>query len=263
MQESDHGRRNLRAMKPVKPETSMIHMQSTSEQLWPEFTAWFAAQVEDALHTQDSFHVAIPGGQTPEALFRYLAGPGGDGIPWDRIHFWWTDERVVLPTDSRSNFMMASRALLVPRRIPDAHIHRVKTEMEMRRAAVLYAIELEDTLCRRFTSIPYLNLVLLGIGEDGHIASLFPHAEVEEPHPWSLLAKHDDLYRISLPYEVIGAAARVAFLVVGSRKSEIVKRIFNPERGADEDLPAAILLRRRPDITWFMDAAAGLTVNES
>ena len=249
-------------MKPVKPELEMIHIQSTPEELWPEFTTWFAARVADTLRTQDSFHIAIPGGQTPEALFRYLAGPAGDSIPWDKIHFWWTDERVVLPTDSRSNFMMASRALLVPRRIPSEHIHRVKTELEMRRAAVLYAIELEDTLCRRFTSIPFLNLVLLGIGEDGHIASLFPHTEVEEPHPWSLLARHEDMYRISLPYEVIGAAASVAFLVIGERKSEIVHRIFHPAHGADEDLPAAILLRRRPDTAWFMDAAAGLSMTQ-
>jgi len=234
-----------------------IYKQSSLVELWSDFTNWLNSEITEALKTQDSFHIAIPGGQTPESLFLYLAGPDGDALPWERIHFWWTDERVVPPSDSRSNYAMASRALLLPRKIPMEHIHRVQTELEVRRCAVLYAIELEDTLCRRCTSVPFLDLVVLGIGEDGHIASLFPHADVEEPHPWSVIAKHEGLLRISLPYEVIGASSRVAFLATGSRKQMIVDRIFHPVNGVDEDLPAAILYRRRPDAIWFLDGAAG------
>lgn len=246
----------------TKPENTMqpqIHVQQGLDDLWRDFSSWFSAQVKEALLSQDFFHMAIPGGLTPETLFTYLAGPGGDSIPWNRIHFWWTDERVVPPTDSRSNFRMASRALFMPRRIPEEQIHRVKAELDPRRAAVLYAIELEDTLCRRFTSIPFFDLVLLGVGEDGHIASLFPNAAVEEPHPWSIIAKHEELLRISLPYEVIGASSRIAFLVTGTRKREVVQRVFHPLNGADEDLPASILYRRRPDSVWFMDRSAGIS----
>jgi 6-phosphogluconolactonase len=100
-------------------------------------------------------------------------------------------------------------------------------------------------------------MVLLGIGEDGHIASLFPQSEVEEPHPWSVIAKYDDLLRISLPYEVIGAATRVVFLATGIRKKSILNRIFHPLTGDDEDLPASLLYRHRPDAIWFLDGAAG------
>jgi 6-phosphogluconolactonase len=235
-------------------------MQQSLNSLWGDFVAWFQVQIEAALVNQDYFHLAIPGGSTPEALFQFLAGPGGDVIPWNRIHFWWTDERYVPRFDSRSNFRMASEALLKPRNIPEEQIHCVKTENNEHRAAILYAIELEDTLCRRFTSIPFFDLVLLGVGEDGHIASLFPYGIVEEPHPWSVLAKHEGLTRISLPYEVIGASSRIAFLATGKRKNDIIKRVFFPKGGIDEDLPASILCRRRPDSVWFLDAAAGLSL---
>jgi 6-phosphogluconolactonase len=237
-----------------------VHMQATLDGLWKDFVAWLLVQIDATLKNQDYFHWAIPGGSTPESLFRFLAGPEGDSIPWNRIHFWWTDERYVPIADVRSNYRMAFDALLQPRKIPDEQIHRVKTEFPEHRSAVLYAIELEDTLCRRFTSIPFFDLVLLGVGEDGHVASLFPHGSVEEPHPWSVIAKHDGVTRISLPYEVIGASSRIAFLATGKRKQEILKRVFRPLSGADEDLPVAILCRRRPDHVWFMDSAAGISL---
>jgi len=251
LQKFDHRRRDLRIMNFVC---------KTNEQLWMTIAEWLGEQINESLKTQKRFHIAIPGGKTPELLYRYLAGPGGDCIPWEHVHIWWTDERVVPPTDSRSNYQMTYNALLGPRRIPSSQIHRVHTELEARRAAVLYAIELEDSLCRRFTSIPFFDLVLLGVGEDGHIASLFPHGEVEEPHPWSVMARYEGLQRISLPYEVIGAAARVAYLVTGERKKRIVSRVLRPQNGEDEDLPAAILNRRRPDMVWFMDMAAGYSM---
>ena len=118
----------------------------TNDELWSAFAEWLATQMKESLRTKAIFHMAIPGGKTPESLFRYLAGPGGDKIPWDCLHIWWTDERVVPPTDSRSNYQMAYDSLLGARRIAPENIHRVHTELEPRRAAVLYAIELEDTL---------------------------------------------------------------------------------------------------------------------
>ncbi|HSQ41761.1 MAG TPA: 6-phosphogluconolactonase [Fibrobacteraceae bacterium] len=237
-----------------------IHLHAQLEDLWRDFAQWLKSEMDETLQQQEFFHMAIPGGNTPAALFRYLASSEGDSIAWDRIHFWWTDERLVPITDSRSNYRMAAEALLSPRNIPATHIHRIQTELEPRRAAVLFAIELEDTLCRRFTSIPFFDLVLLGVGTDGHVASLFPGSDVEEPHPWSVLARKDGLSRVSLPYEVIGASSRLTFLVTGASKKAIVQRVFHPQTAEDKDLPASILCRRRPDQVWFLDAAAGAFV---
>ena len=95
-------------MKFSRPDYStmqnQIHIQPTIELLWQDFAEWFQAQILDAQKGgQEAFHMAIPGGQTPDSLFQYLAGPAGDKIPWDSIHFWWTDERCVPITDARSN----------------------------------------------------------------------------------------------------------------------------------------------------------------
>lgn len=236
-----------------------IHVKTSLEELWQVFAEWLLVEIQTTLKKQELFHMAIPGGQTPEALFLYLASSAGERFPWDRIHFWWTDERMVSPQDDRSNYRMAAQALLVPRKIPGANIHRVKAELDARRAAVLYAIEIEAFLRRRFTRVPFFDLVLLGVGEDGHIASLFPRGQEESPHPWSVLTQHGEMLRISLPFEVIEASSRIAFLVTGARKKEIMQRIFHPLSGEAEDFPASILYQRRPDAHWFLDSFAALS----
>lgn len=233
-----------------------LHVQESEERLWSHFVVWLKSQIDDVLDQQKYFHMAVPGGATPAGLFRYLASRSADHLPWDRIHFWWTDERCVEAQDPRSNYGMAQQELLNPRQIAPEQIHQIPGELEPSKAAVYYAIKMEDHLPRRASSIPYFDLVLLGVGQDGHTASLFPHTQVREPHPWAVLSQHDGMDRVSLPYDVITASTRVAFLVTGRHKSDVVKRIWMSRHEEQIELPAVHVFRKRPDVFWFMDQAA-------
>ena len=191
----------------------------------------------------------------PGILLRTLAGAAGNTLDWDKIHRWWTDERVVEPTNEASNFAAINKDLLQVRAIPTQYIHRVKGEITPKVAGQLYGIEMVEVLARNSSSIPYFDLVVLGMGTDGHVASLFPDKTHEEPHPWVSTVKHEGLYRVSLSYEVILASLQIAYLVTGSNKAQVVQDIVTlSEKG--KKLPGGIIWEKRPNAHWFLDSAA-------
>jgi len=242
-------------MKPPSP--AQIHLHRSLETLYYDFSQWLAESIHAFPYPDQPFHIAIPGGETPESLFRYLAGSGGDCIPWERLHFWWTDERMVPTDDPRSNYHMAEQALLISRKIALGRIHRIQTELTPEDAAKAYTTEIEQHLSRTSTGTPFFQLALLGIGEDGHIASLFPNHDTNETGSSVQVIEHHSLIRISLPYKILIASSHLAFLVTGTHKALILKRIFSPKTNMDRTLPAAILSHHRPDAHWFLDFAAG------
>lgn len=169
--------------------------------------------------------VCLTGGSSPEGLFRLLADPlFSDEIPWEDVHLFWGDERVVRPGHPRSNFRLADRLFIRPLALAGANIHRIHGELGARRAAERYEAELH----RFFGELPRFDLIHLGLGEDGHVASLFPFdmTTLHERGRLAIPALHPVLgeWRVTLTYPVLRAARQVEFLVPSAAKARVLRR---------------------------------------
>ena len=213
-----------------------------------------------AVHARGRFLLALSGGSTPRRLYQILASPACDGVfPWAQTHLLWSDERCVPPGDSRSNYRLAEEAGLLRR--PLASTHRMPGELPPEAGAARYEEELAD-LCAigapdapGFDLPPRLDLVLLGLGEDGHTASLFPGSPLlEERRRWlAATPGPDGLWRLTLTPAVLGEARRLLFLVTGAAKAESVAGILS---GATPDLPAARVMAGGARVTVLLDQDA-------
>lgn len=224
--------------------------------------ARLAAGIAAAVGTRGRALVALSGGGTPLAMFRLLAQPPyRTAVPWADTHIFWADERLVPPDDPGSNYYHAADLLLRHVPLPPANVHRLRGEWPATVAAEDYAARLA-AFAEDGTEIPRLDMVLLGLGSDGHTASLFPGSPVEATLP--VVAAHADYEgrpaeRLSLTPLVFNAARTVLFLVTGANKSEAVAATLR-----DEDDPQRWPAQRiQPDggaVVWLLDnaAAAGL-----
>ncbi len=218
-----------------------------------QFSAYFA----DLVKGKGSFHVALSGGSTPKIVFEELAREYGDTINWSTIHFYWGDERCVPPEDAESNYKMTVEHLFSKIEVPKENIHRILGEAKPEREAMRYANLLEINL-DRVASIPQFDLVILGMGDDGHTASIFPHQiELWDATDHCVVATHPNSgqRRVSINGKVINTAKEVAFLVTGSGKSEKVDEILNKKDGF-EQYPASLVNPKTGNLTWFLDEAA-------
>lgn len=184
------------------------------------------------------FHLALAGGRTPERLYRRLAGMD---LPWHRLHVWFGDERAVPPDDPDSNERMSREALLDRVPIPPGRIHPMRPAVTtIRRDAAAYRQELSEELPQDAAGWPVFDLVLLGLGADGHTASLFPGScALHEAHR-SVVANYAPklrAWRLTLTYPAINAARRVWLLATGAEKAGAVARL----RAGDASAPAARL----------------------
>ncbi len=221
------------------------------------FSHYFAQVVAD----HPVFHVALSGGSTPKLIFDVLASEYGTKIDWSNIHFYWGDERCVPPSDEQSNYKMTVDHLFSKIAVPKENIHRVLGENDPLGEAMRYANLLEINL-DRVAGVPQFDMVLLGMGDDGHTASIFPHEiQLWNSDDHCVVATHPDSgqKRVSINGAVINTAKEVVFLVTGSAKEEKVKTILNKESGF-EVFPAALVAPSSGNLVWFMDAeaAAGL-----
>ena len=219
--------------------------------------------VEEARRRIDEtgrFAVALAGGSTPERTYEALATEYGEpeALDWGRVHAFFGDERTVPPDHEDSNYRMARRTLLS--RVPVGSVHRMRGELEPREAAALYEEELEAF----FGGPPVLDLVLLGMGEDGHTASLFPRTPALDAYDrWAVENPVEKLKttRLTLAAPTINAARTVAFLVAGEGKAEALREIL--EGGADpRDYPAK-LIRPETGPVWMVDEAAARSLERS
>lgn len=227
------------------------------EQLANEVADWI---VDRASASRGQFVFCLSGGETPRRLYELLAAPARrDRFPWERTHCFWGDERVVAHDDPRSNFHMAWEALLRHVPVRAENIHAVPTEG---RSAAIGAAEYEAALKRFYgadmlnAGRPLFDLTLLGLGEDGHIASLFPGSPaLAETERWAVgVTGAGALDRISLTYPALASSAATAFLVVGAPKRDVLSRL----RAGDTTLPAA-RLQSAGAIFCFADRAATAT----
>jgi 6-phosphogluconolactonase len=198
-------------------------------------------------------HVALSGGSTPRAAFERLAAMDLD---WSRCTLWFGDDRAVPPDDENSNYRMAREALLDPLGSGAPQVHRIEGELGADEAAERYESELRTAFG---DSLPRLDLNLLGIGLDGHTASLFPNQpSLEERERWAVAVPEAGqppwVPRVTMTLPVINASAQILFLIKGADKAEPVARAFGGEPGADT--PASLVRAESGTLTVVMDAAA-------
>lgn len=230
-----------------------VKVYKDKQEVAEQFSKYFAELVAD----KATFHVALSGGSTPKIVFDVLAEEYGDKIDWSKIHFYWGDERCVSPTDDDSNYKMTVEHLFSKIEVPDENIHRILGENSPQNEAMRYANLIEINL-DRVEGIPQLDLVILGMGDDGHTASIFPHElELWNAEDHCVVATHPDSgqKRVSINGKVINAAKEVVFLVTGESKAEKVDEIHNQKEGY-EKYPAALVHPESGKLMWFMDEAA-------
>jgi 6-phosphogluconolactonase len=219
----------------------------------------FSALAQAAVADRGRFTVALAGGSTPRALYARLAAqPLRDTIDWSSVHVFWSDERMVPPDDAESCFRMAREALLAQVPIPAANIYPVPTVGGTPEAA---AAAYAETIAALFGDpLPRFDLILLGMGPDGHTASLFPgHPEPSAPGEALVIAVHHSPKppptRISFTYRLFHAAANVMFMVAGADKAATLREVL---RGPVERarLPAQGVRPEQGSLVWLVDAAA-------
>jgi 6-phosphogluconolactonase len=195
--------------------------------------------------TFSSAHLVLSGGNTPQALFTELAARGREFLPWDDIHLWWGDERCVPPDHPDSNFGAAKRLLIDPLELDSSMWHRMKGEDPPEEAAKAY----EEHIYNSFGDNPVFSVVLMGIGTDGHTASLFPNTQIDPERIVIASTAPSGQPRISMTPKLINAARHVRFLVSGDEKADVLTKIL---QGAD--LPAHQITN--PDLAWLVDEPA-------
>ncbi len=218
----------------------------------------FIEEARKAIRESGRFTVALAGGSTPKRTYETLAaGYGGtEDLDWGRVHFFFGDERNVPPDDDDSNYRMAHEALLSY--VPAGSVHRMRGELEPSEAAALYEQELEEF----FGGAPRFDLILLGIGEDGHTASLFPRTpalEVSDRFVIENPVEKLDSIRITLTVPAINAARKVVFLVAGESKAQALREIL--KRDAEPQEYPAKLIQPAGELVWMVEAAAANSLN--
>lgn len=202
------------------------------------------------------FNVALSGGSTPKIWFDDLIKNHQDSIAWENVHFYWGDERCVPPEDEESNYGMTKKYLFDHIDVPEENIHRIKGELTPEEAAGQYARELTENLPG--PNGPVFDLIVLGMGDDGHTASIFPDqiGLWDEP-ALCVVATHPETgqYRVSLTGKVINNAATAAFLVTGRNKAQKVMEIIKGDPVA-ENYPAAKVNPVNGKLYWFIDKEA-------
>lgn len=232
-----------------------LEIHPTTEALMLAAAAHVIAAGAQAIQTRGRFSVALAGGSTPEALYRLLAAePFVSRLDWRAVHVFWGDERSVPPDHSDSNYRMARESLLAHVPVAPENIHRIQGEIDAAQAALAY----EDALRAHFAGPPRFDLILLGMGEDGHTASLFPGAPALAERVRLAVpvhAAHLGSWRVTLTYPVLNAAAAVLFVVSGSSKAATLRAVLEgPSRPTE--LPAQGVRPHAGRLMWLADASA-------
>jgi 6-phosphogluconolactonase len=233
-----------------------LHIYNNADELSKEAAKWIADYITATLQKQERFTIALSGGSTPQKLHTILAAPPyKESIDWGRIHFFWGDERAVPFEDSRNNAKMAYDTLLNHVPVNANHIHVMRTDVDPQTAAREY----ENILHQYFNhSRVSFDLVLLGMGDDGHTLSLFPNTPViheEKKLATAFFLKEQDMYRITLTAPIVNRAACVAFLVAGPGKAHALKEVIDGDYRPDT-YPSQVIKPTSGELYWFIDKAA-------
>jgi 6-phosphogluconolactonase len=222
---------------------------------------YFTEMIEEAVAGRGRARVAISGGSTPRAAFALLADrnqPWRSRVPWDRLEVYWVDERMVPPEGAESNYRMTRESLLEKVPIPATQIHRIEGELEPEAAAARYESELRNSFRLEGAEMPRFDLVALGMGDDGHTASLFPHTAAIQELGRLAVANYvpqRESWRVTLTWPVINHASSVFFMIGGAEKAEMLKQVFLGPRDP-ERLPSQLIWPASGILTVILDKAA-------
>jgi 6-phosphogluconolactonase len=240
-----------------------LNILETKEEAASVLARYVVQLAKEAIEENNHFSVALSGGFTPQKLHELLtSSPFSDEIDWNKVYFFFGDERYVPHTDKDSNYGMAYETLLKPLNIPDDHIFPVNTTLDPALAAEDYEKRLD--LFFNNNDIK-LDLILLGLGDNAHTASLFPYTEVlhdKTPGVKAVELPEQKTWRITFNAPLINNAIRIAFLVIGKEKAEAVKHVLNndPENIKAELYPAQLIRTER--VAWFLDKEAASLLNQ-
>jgi 6-phosphogluconolactonase len=240
-----------------------IRILNTPADLFQAAATEFATLAVQAVQSNGRFTVALSGGSTPKSLYALLAGGSIPNIPWERIFFFFGDERFVPPEHPDSNYRMAREAGLFSK-VPESNVFRVPTEgKDADTAARAYEQTLGKFFCLPGGEFPRFDLVLLGLGPDGHTASLFPGTAALNETRSLVVANWVDkfqTYRLTFTLPVINRAACVMFLVSGADKANIVREVLENENA---NLPSQKVRLADGRLLWLLDRAAGSDLSQS
>jgi len=229
---------------------------------------YFVEMASEAVGAHGRARIAISGGSTPKAAFELLADPNQpwrNHMPWEMLDLYWVDERSVSPGHADSNYRMTRQALLDHGPLPAEQIHRIEGDLEPEVAASRYESELRNSFRLEGAQSPRFDLVALGMGSDGHTASLFPHTEALHEMNRLVVANHVpqlDAWRITLTWPVINHARSVFFLVSGSDKAAILHEVLTGPRDPAR-LPSQLIWPSSGILTFILDKAAAALLPET
>jgi 6-phosphogluconolactonase len=235
---------------------SLVTVYRSAADLEQHAAQEIARVMNAAINDRGLCFVALAGGETPRHCYQLLGmEPLKDRVDWSCVHLFFSDERLVPPNDSQSNFGMVERSLILLIDIPQQNVHRIKGESDIAVAAEEYEMELR----RAFGDRPVrFDLVLLGIGEDGHTASIFPGTDVVEETTALVRPVVDsdlNIRRVTLTFPIINSAREILFLASGKRKAPIVQRVFGVSKST-KDLPATMVRPVNGQLRWMLDEEA-------
>jgi 6-phosphogluconolactonase len=245
----------------MQPTVVTYRISPSADALAAAAADYFASAVLAAVAASGVARVAISGGSTPKATFALLAdqsAPYFARVPWDKLQLFWVDERCVPPTDKDSNYRMTNEAMLSKVPLPAAQIHRMEGELDPELAASRYEATLRTAFRLEGAEVPAFDLVLLGMGDDGHTASLFPHTQALHETERLVVANHvlqKETWRITLTRPVINHGREVAFLIEGAGKAQVLDDVllgaYDPE-----SKPSQLIRPTNGRLTLLLDSAA-------
>ena len=244
----------------------MARVVKVTYQVWPTAAEMakasaekFAETVEAAVAKRGVARLAISGGSTPQATFKLLAAePFVSRIPWDKLQLFWVDERCVGPDSPESNYGVARDLLLSKVPIPAENVFRMEGELDPEVAASRYESTLRNVMKLEGAETPAFDMVTLGMGPDGHTASLFPNTEGLNELGRLVIANHvpqKDVWRVSLTWPVINHASEVVFEVEGPGKTDVLAEVLTWPRDPDR-LPSQLIRPANGKLLFLLDEAA-------
>ncbi len=241
--------------------SGVIHIHADGAALAAAAARRWEAIARTAIAARGQCHVALAGGSTPRTLYRLLASADWrERIDWRATRFWFGDERCVPPDHTDSNYRMARESLLDPIAVAPDHIHRIEAERDPIEAAAAYSDVLKTQFAPPQGAVPRFDLILLGLGPDGHVASLFPDTPLlDETRRWVGACRVGklDAWRISLTFPVLNAARHVLMLVAGDNKAGIIAEVLGPHHDPGHPLRYPVeRLRPQGQLEWLLDDAA-------
>ena len=214
-----------------------------------EAADFILTKAHEALDTRGEFRIALSGGNTPRAVYSEMAKRD---VPWEKFQFSFGDERCVPPENEQSNFRMANEALFRPALVPESSILRMRGEIDPPQAADEYQRHLDALAAKGGEKIYRHDLILLGLGDDGHTASLFPGTEALLERERRVVANHVpklDSWRLTFTFPLIFAARAVCFLIGANKDPKLIERVFS----GDDALPAARVDQNAKHVTWIIE----------